>query len=212
MSQSTSSSVVSNGFGGTYDMVHGGFLDSIGHLLDAGVKVHMMYGDRDYPCNWVGGQAASLAVPYSKADEFAAAGYEPMITLDGIKGMTRQYGNFSFTRVFQAGHEVPAYQGQAAYEIFRRATFGLDVPTGSFVTDDKFATVGPSDVWNIKGVPPTPQEPKCYILAPMTCVPKIWDSVIQGAVTVKDWFVVQDLEANHGKPSDSQSNGVVDEL
>lgn len=33
-------------------MIHGGFLDSIGYLLDSGVKVHMMYGDRDYPCTY----------------------------------------------------------------------------------------------------------------------------------------------------------------
>lgn len=211
--KSTSSPSVSSGFGGTYDIIHGGFLDSIGHLLDAGVKVHMMYGDRDYPCNWVGGQAASLAVPYSKADEFAAAGYEPLITSGEVKGMTRQHGNFSFTRVFQAGHEVPAYQGQAAYEIFRRATSGLDVPTGLFVTDDNFATVGPRDIWDIKGIPPTPQKPKCYILAPRTCVPRIWDRVLRGAVTVKDWFVVGEHDASPGKPGDSQSTrDTVDEL
>lgn len=194
-------------------MVHGGFLDSIGHLLDAGVKVHMMYGDRDYPCNWVGGEAASLAVPYSKADDFAAAGYVPLKTSDGVKGMTRQHGNFSFTRVFQAGHEVPAYQGEAAYEIFKRATFGFDVPTGVHVTDDEFTTVGPSSVWNIKGLPPTPQKPKCYILAPQTCVPKLWDSVMRGAVTVKDWFVVEGADAIRGHPADNQVvQDVVDEL
>lgn len=61
-----------------------------------------MYGDRDYPCNWVGGEAASLAVPYSKAEDFAAAGYTPLVTPEGVQGMTRQFGNFSFTRVFQA--------------------------------------------------------------------------------------------------------------
>lgn len=190
-------------------MVHGGFLDSMAHLLDAGVKVHMMYGDRDYPCNWVGGEAASLAVPYSKARAFGAAGYEPLITSDGVKGMTRQYGNFSFTRVFQAGHEVPAYQGQAAYEIFHRATFGLDVPTGLFETDDTFATAGPRDVWEIKGLPPIPQKPKCYILRPITCVPEIWDKVTKGAVTVKDWFVVEQSDESH---TQSSTEIVVDEL
>lgn len=194
-------------------MVHGGFLDSMAHLLDAGVKVHMMYGDRDYPCNWVGGEAASLAVPYSKASDFAAAGYEPLITSDGVKGMTRQYGNFSFTRVFQAGHEVPAYQGQAAYEIFHRATFGLDVPTGLFETNDTFTTVGPSDVWRIKGLPPVPQKPMCYILRPMTCVPEIWDKVIKGAVTIKDWFVVEQFDAKPTQLSFSQVvENVIDEL
>lgn len=195
-------------------MVHGGFLDSMAHLLDAGVKVHMMYGDRDYPCNWVGGEAASLAVPYSKASNFAAAGYEPLIISGGdVKGMTRQYGNFSFTRVFQAGHEVPAYQGQAAYEIFHRATFGLDVPTGMLETKDTFSTVGPNEVWHIKGVPPIPQKPKCYILKPMSCVPEVWNKVIKGTVTVKDWFVVDQIDASDSQPLDSQLVGnVVDEL
>lgn len=89
-------------FQSTFDIIHGGFLESIGYLLDSGVKVHMMYGDRDYPCNWVGGEAASLAVPYSKAEEFGAAGYAPLVTPEGVQGMTRQFGNFSFTRVFQA--------------------------------------------------------------------------------------------------------------
>lgn len=97
-----SSGAVGQTFQGTMDIIHGGFLESIGYLLDSGVKVHMMYGDRDYPCNWVGGEAASLAVPYSKAEEFAGAGYAPLVTPEGVKGMTRQFGNFSFTRVFQA--------------------------------------------------------------------------------------------------------------
>lgn len=149
-----------------------------------------MYGDRDYPCNWVGGEAVSLAVPYSKAAEFASAGYAPLVTAQGIKGMTRQFGNFSFTRVFQAGHEVPSYQPAAAHEIFKRATFGLDVPTGLFQTGDHFATVGPRDVWHVKAIPPVPPKPKCYILTPKTCVPDVWEKVLAGAVTVKDWFVV----------------------
>lgn len=152
----------------------------------------MMYGDRDYPCNWVGGEAASLAVPYSQAARFADAGYAPLLTPEGIKGMTRQFGNLSFTRVFQAGHEVPSYQPAAAHEIFRRATFGLDIPTGLFTTDDQFATIGPKDIWHIKSVPHAPPKPKCYILKPTTCVPEVWGKVLAGAVTVKDWFVVDE--------------------
>lgn len=189
----------------------------MGHLLDHGVKVHMMYGDRDYPCNWVGGEAASLAVPYSQAAAFAAAGYAPLITTTTTKtttngastktkGMTRQYGNFSFTRVFQAGHEVPRYQPRAAYEIFRRATFGLDVPTGRVVTGDDFATAGPRDVWDMKGVPPAPMKPRCYILQPTTCVPELWEKVLAGAVTVRDWLVVEEID------EDQHMDDALDEL
>lgn len=173
-----------------------------------------MYGDRDYPCNWVGGEAVSLSIPWSHSAEFANAGYTPLLVggagdVDNgaevdVKGMTRQYGNFSFTRVFQAGHEVPAYQPQAAYEIFKRATFGFDIPTGLIETNgygngegdddesgEEFSTVGPSDIWHIKGTPPLePVEPRCYILAPETCVPEVWAAVMNGTAVVEDWFVV----------------------
>lgn len=102
---SSSSRAVSKGFSGTSDIISTGLMDAVGYLLDGGIKVTMMYGDRDYACNWVGGEKASLAIPYSRSSEFANAGYSPLLTTDGFNGMTRQLGNFSFTRVFQAGHE-----------------------------------------------------------------------------------------------------------
>lgn len=111
------------------------------------------------------------------------------------------------------GHEVPSYQPVAAYEIFKRATFGLDVPTGLIRTDDEFATIGPKDIWFIKGVPPVAPEPKCYILSPSTCVLDVWKKVYAGAVTVKDWFVVE--EADESGVEQSGVDGgqqVVDEL
>src|SRR4051794_32204524 len=98
----------------------------------------------------MGGENVSLAVPYSNAAAFARTGYAPLVTLDGISGMTRQLGNFSFTRVFQAGHEVPAYQPVAAYEIFMRATFNRDIATGLLGVTDDLATVGPGDTRFIK--------------------------------------------------------------
>jgi hypothetical protein len=101
----------------------------------------------------------------------------------------------------------------AAYEIFKRATFGLDMPTGSFQTDDEFATIGPKDIWFIKGQPPTPPEPKCYILSPMTCVPDVWNKVLAGAVKVKDWFVVEEADESHDELSVvDHEHQVVDEL
>jgi hypothetical protein len=152
----------------------------------------MMYGDRDFACNWVGGEKASLAVPYSRAVEFADAGYSPLVTSEGIKGMTRQLGNYSFTRVYQAGHEVPAYQPIAAYEIFMRATSNQDIPTGLLDVTEEFKTTGPKDTWHIKNIPPAMPEPKCYTLSPLTCLPEIWEKVLAGTANVKDWFVVDD--------------------
>jgi len=60
--------------------------------------------------NWFGGEAISLAMEYTHSDEFRAAGYAPMM-VDGTEyGEVRQYGNFSFARVYEAGHEIPYYQ------------------------------------------------------------------------------------------------------
>jgi carboxypeptidase C (cathepsin A) len=184
------SRVVGEAFEGNYDIIRGGFLDAVAYLLDSGVKVHMMYGDRDYACNWLGGQAASLAIPYARAADFAEAGYAPLTTPNGIDGMTRQLGNFSFTRVFQSGHEVPSYQPVAAYEIFQRATFGRDIATGLIPVFDELVTIGPRDTFFIKNVPPEMPEPKCYVAKPETCTEEMWAAVKNGSAIIKDWFVV----------------------
>jgi len=189
---STSSIAVRSRFEATYDIVAGGFLDSIGFLLDRGVKVHLMYGDRDYACNWVGGERASLAVEYSRRRDFDAAGYAWLTTPDGLGGLTRQAGNYSFTRVFQAGHEVPSYQPAAAYAIFMRATFGRDIASGTVAVTDEYVTEGPRDAWWVKSVPPAMPEPRCYVLMPGYCSAETWHRVLNGTAVVKDWYVVDD--------------------
>ncbi|KAH8900546.1 lysosomal protective protein precursor [Thozetella sp. PMI_491] len=181
-------------FLGNFDFARGGFVNAIGDLIDSGVKVHMMYGDRDFTCNWMGGEKVSLAVPYSKADSFSHAGYAPLLTSRGVSGMTRQHGNFSFTRVFQAGHEVPAYQPVAAYEIFRRAMFNKDIATGLLPVTDDLSTVGPHDTLFIKNAVPKKPKPRCYILKPSSCLPGVWAAVVNGTALVRDWYVIEDEE------------------
>ncbi|OAT11518.1 carboxypeptidase S1 [Blastomyces gilchristii SLH14081] len=56
-----------------------GYTSEIGYLLDSGVQVALVYGDRDYACNWVGGKVVSLAVNYSQSDAFKMAGYEEIV-------------------------------------------------------------------------------------------------------------------------------------
>ncbi|KAK8107050.1 Carboxypeptidase S1-like protein A [Apiospora kogelbergensis] len=216
---SSNSLAVARGFEQTYDILRGGFLAAAGALLDAGVKVHLVYGDRDYACNWIGGERASLAVPHARAAEFAAAGYEPFLAAspgytpssweslgrdegeeEAVAGMTRQVGNFSFTRVFQAGHEVPSYQPAAAYAAFMRALFDRDIATGLRRVTGDLATVGPADTWHIKNVPPAWPEPRCYILKPATCTSEVWEKVEAGKVVVEDFYVVSivdDDDDNH---------------
>jgi carboxypeptidase C (cathepsin A) len=95
-----------SGFGNTGDFILGRGLQKLGSLLDRGVKVALVYGDRDYQCNWLGGEAVSLAIESKLSSEFKKAGYADIQTNSSyVGGFVRQYGNLSFSRVFQAGHE-----------------------------------------------------------------------------------------------------------
>lgn len=56
--------------------------------------------------------------------------YVPFL-VDGVEyGMTREYGNFSFTRVYEAGHKDPYYQPKIALQLFNRTLNGWELPTG----------------------------------------------------------------------------------
>ncbi|KAK1757178.1 serine carboxypeptidase [Echria macrotheca] len=180
----------------TYDVFLGGFIESLGALLDGGVKVHMVYGDSDYACNWLGGETISLAIPHSSHSVFASAGYTPLMTSDLSSpcGFTRQHANLSFTRVFNAGHEVPSYQPEAAYEIFMRATRNVDIATGTRPVTEDLVTDGMKDVRGVKVPRGKEVEPRCYILKRQTCTDDVWERVLNGKAEVRDWFVVGDGE------------------
>jgi len=117
------------------DFIFPNFRLDLEWLLDQDVRVSLAYGDADYICNWFGGQAISLAVDYTHSKEFRAAEYAPMM-VDGTEyGEVRQYGNFSFARVYEAGHEIPFYQPIAALAYFNRTLNHYDIATGEeFVT------------------------------------------------------------------------------
>lgn len=158
------SSAVGDTFNGTGDYVFADAVESLEYLLDAGVKVAMVYGDRDYACQWLGGEQLSVALNFSISKTFTKAGYAPLIVNDTyIGGMTRQGGNLSFTRVFQSGHEVPAYQPEAAYSIFARSSTGKDISTGTINAENsKYQSRGTPTSFQIKNpIPPMPL-PTCY--------------------------------------------------
>lgn len=89
------------------DWVFPNFILDLEELLELPMRISLFYGDADYICNWFGGEAVSLAANYSGAESFRNAGYAPMM-VDGVEyGATREYGNFSFTRIYDSGHEIP---------------------------------------------------------------------------------------------------------
>lgn len=175
--------------------VHG-YLHDLAYVLDSGVKVALVYGDRDYACPWNGGEAVSLRVPHAQAAQFRAAGYAPVHTnASYVGGLVRQHGNFSFTRVFESGHEVPAYQPQTAWEIFHRALSNKDISTGKVDTADNrtYSSEGPSSSWHVKNDVPESPAPTCYILAlTASCTDEQIESVTNGTAVVRDYVVVEE--------------------
>ncbi|OCT51282.1 Carboxypeptidase S1 B [Cladophialophora carrionii] len=187
-------------FQNTGDYPRGGYLEDLSALIDAGIKVALVFGDRDYACNWIGGEAVSLAVNHSGSLAFANAGYANVtVNSTYVGGLVRQAGNFSFTRVFQAGHEVPAYQPETAYEIFRRALFNRDIATGTADTasNASYATEGMADTWAVKHVAPRSDPPVCYAYNPSaTCEEAELDALADGSALVRDYIVITNYTAS----------------
>jgi carboxypeptidase C (cathepsin A) len=94
---SSSSAASARAFRGIGDYPRSGWLQYLGFLLDSGIKVNLLHGDRDFACNWLGGEAVSVEVPWEGQESFRAAGYAPLQTNETyVGGQVRQHGNFSF--------------------------------------------------------------------------------------------------------------------
>ncbi|KAI9845827.1 MAG: hypothetical protein M1837_004507 [Sclerophora amabilis] len=168
--------------------------DNLAYLLDNGIKVALIYGDRDWICNWYQGENVSLAVDYAQSEAFRSSGYTDLeVNSSYVGGQVRQVGNFSFTRIYQAGHEVPSYQPEAAYRVFERVNAGLDIATGTenvSYPNSNYSTTGPSDTFAITNeVPPYP-EVECYTLLLTACTQEQQDAVTNDTAIIKDYFVV----------------------
>ncbi|KAK0382766.1 hypothetical protein NLU13_9862 [Sarocladium strictum] len=164
----TSSTEVFKEFQQTGDVARDGNIPRLAALLNSGVRVGLIYGDRDYICNWFGGEAVSLRLAQEAGAEygngFQAAGYAPIIVNDSyIGGAVRQFGNLSFSRVYQAGHAVAAYQPETAFQIFARILAGGSVSTGSTaISLSNYTTSGPREADEKQKLPDAPA-PTCYV-------------------------------------------------
>jgi hypothetical protein len=103
----------------------------------------------------------------------------------------RQAGKFSFTRVYDAGHEIFAYQPEMLQKIFQRTMSGLDVATGATDLAEKanYGTVGPSTTWAKKNVAPKAPKVTCYVLAPSTCSGLQQEAVQEGYAVIENFIM-----------------------
>ncbi|OLN85280.1 Carboxypeptidase S1-like protein B 2 [Colletotrichum chlorophyti] len=155
------SQTVLSAFQTTGDYMRGPLIPKLAGLLQRGIRVALIYGDRDYICNWLGGEAASLSLAWQAGPvygrNFSAAGYAPIIVNDSyIGGAVRQFGNLSFSRIYQAGHSVPAYQPETAFQVFARVIMGTSVSTGDQVNLANFNTSGDAHATHTDKLPESP--------------------------------------------------------
>ena len=175
-----------------------GYLEDIGYLLESGVQVALLYGDRDFACNWVGGEQASLDVQYKSSLAFQSAGYANITSSSAVWGQVRQYGSFSFSRIYQSGHMVPSYQPEAALEIFHRVMDGKDIETGEFDVTTSYSTNGTAQSTHTDKVPDAPA-PTCYLWSLSgTCAKNQIDAVADETAKMENYVIT-----DPGQPSDA---------
>ncbi|KAL2796940.1 Alpha/Beta hydrolase protein [Aspergillus keveii] len=194
----SNSNVVYNAFGMTGNalITRGKAMDEFASIMEQGVKVNLVYGDRDYVCNWLGGENVSLSIDHKDAAAFHSSGYANLTTNSTYTGgVVRQQGNLSFTRVFEAGHAGPSYQPETFFQLFSRIMRSRDIATGEISLAGpegaNYHTRGPQSSFHVKNVLPEPAFPVCYTLSmTTTCTANQQAALLDGTAVVED-FVVQ---------------------
>lgn len=180
------------------DIVRNPGTDRLAYLLDHGVKVSLVHGDRDYRCPWQNAENMLMSVNWTGAEAFREAGYELIQTngtYDG--GVVKQHGNLSFERVFDSGHDAAAYQPETVFRIFDRAIFNHDIATGRADTSGNcsYTTQGPLSAFGWKNTLPPSPPPACYLysIAP-SCTPNQYEALANGSAVVKNGFILSPSE------------------
>ncbi|CAI2370805.1 unnamed protein product [Moneuplotes crassus] len=93
---------------------------SVRYSLDNGVGMFIYSGDKDYICNWRGGEAWTNEIFWDGQQRFRSAQYETWSVNGTAAGEYKQVGQFTFLKFFDAGHLVPMDQPKHALEMFRK--------------------------------------------------------------------------------------------
>jgi len=93
-------------------------------LLGAGIDTLVYSGDKDFICNWRGGEKWTHDVPWASQKDFAAAEYNDWTVGGKAAGALKEFDNLKFLRVFDAGHMVPMNQPAAALEMLDQLITG----------------------------------------------------------------------------------------
>lgn len=201
-----SSAAVFQAYQLTGDYVRDTQLPALTRLLERGIRVALLHGDADYICNWLGGEAISLAIAASVpayAARFPMSGYADIVVNSSyVGGAVRQFGNLSFARIYDSGHLIPAYQPETAFTIFTRIIQGTAISTGEPANLTSYSTSGPQQSLKTNKAGSS-SAPVCWVRAATTaCTPQQRTAMLggQGVVFNGVWYASQD---DYKAPSNS---------
>ncbi|KAL9015030.1 MAG: hypothetical protein Q9173_000328 [Seirophora scorigena] len=160
-----SNSAINNAFVETGDYERGDQISQLAYLLSLGVRVALVYGDRDYICNWLGGEAVSFSIAALSPAyaPFYSAGYADIVVNSNyVGGVVRQYGNLSFSRIYDAGHLIPAYQPETAFTVFTRIIMGTGMSLGEPIDLSTYSSNGTANATYTSRAPDS-AKPTCWI-------------------------------------------------
>lgn len=142
----------------------------------------------------MGAENVSLSASYADAPSFRSAGYAPITTNSSYQGgLVRQFKNFSFSRVFEAGHLADAYQPETTLRIFERAIFGKDVATGESDAggSSSYASRGPASSLNVTNEIHDPIiGPMCFWYDAFYSCDEVQQAALEKNIAVIEDFVV----------------------
>lgn len=103
------------------------FLPTLSALIQSGLRTLIWAGDADSVCDWFGGFASVNSVSWSGGDTFRAKGVVNYTVKGVVGGEYKSVENLSWLRVFESGHEVPAFQPALALQAFKQTLGGKGI-------------------------------------------------------------------------------------
>jgi len=94
--------------------------DKVAYLLNNDVDVLVYSGNKDFICNWRGGEAWTAALDWKHGQEFQNATFVEWKEGNKTFGEVKTVGNLAFLKVYDAGHMVPMDQPEAALAMVKR--------------------------------------------------------------------------------------------
>ncbi|KAI7943918.1 hypothetical protein MJO28_011446 [Puccinia striiformis f. sp. tritici] len=102
-------------------------ISSLGKLLDSGLRTVIWAGDKDFICNSLGVYRSLLAMKWKYSKQFAKAPFKNLTVQGKVGGVYKTIGPLTFINVYNAGHEVPAFQPALSLEIFKQTISRQDI-------------------------------------------------------------------------------------